>query len=138
MLQQEPMSRAEKQLKDTTASILQANGYRIVTDDQGLFPIMRPDLAAEKNGQLIVFAVKSFRRIGQFMRPEHLNDIREELENVVNRNNLSMGHEIKKIQSVAIVMTPESITVASEAGDIQWLVIRDFDELPDQLDRVIA
>jgi hypothetical protein len=137
MYNQQPLDPESLQLEETSANILAANGYRIVSDDRRLFPSLHPDLAVLKDGELIVFAVKSFDLTEEFLSPEHLNDIRAELEAVIAENHLSTTAEVKQIAEVALVMTPENVTVASESGDIQWLLVQDYDELPELIDKVM-
>lgn len=136
MLRQQPDD-TERKLRDTAISILTANGFQLVTQDQGLFPNVKPDLAALKSGLLLIFAVKAFSGIGQFLRASELNDIREELESIVAKNKPSDDPRIKQVRQAALVMTPEDIIVEAEPNDIQWLVVRDFDQLPEQLDKVL-
>ncbi|MGQ9676053.1 MAG: hypothetical protein ACUVX1_10360 [Chloroflexota bacterium] len=136
MLQERPSDTAAK-LLDTAASILTANGFELVTNDKRLFPSLRPDLAALKGGLLLVFAVKAFSAMGQFLTASEMNDIRQELDRVVAKNNPSKDPRVKRVQPAALVMTPEDVVVHSEESDIQWLVVRDYDQLPEQMDRVL-
>lgn len=136
MLRERPSDTAAK-LLDTAVGILTANGFEVVTNDQKLFPSLRPDLAALKGGLLLVFAVKAFSAMGQFLSASEINDIREELDRVVAKNNPSKDPRVRRVQRAALVMTPEDVVVQSEGSDIQWLVVRDYDQLPEQIDRVL-
>lgn len=136
MFQERPTDKG-KQLADTAASILTANGFQIVTHDEKLFPNIRPDLAALKGGLLLIFAVKTFAGMGEFLNPKGMNEIREELDRAVTENKPAHDPRVSRVQQVALVMTPEDVVVRSEAGDIQWLVVSDYDQLPEQMDRVL-
>lgn len=90
-----------------------------------------------KNGTLVVFAIKVFPRPGQFLRPEELIHIRDDLREFVETNTPESDPRIARVERVAIVMTPEDVKAAAPVGDIIWMVVQGEDELPDALDQVL-
>mgnify|MGYP005847102681 FL=1 len=125
-----------RRLVQIATSMAQAHGWEVVTEDKRLFPHVEPALATLKNGTLVVFAVKVFPRPGQFLRPEELIHIRDDLAEFVDVNTPESDSRVSRIEKVAIVMTPEDVKAAAPIGDIVWIVVQDEGELPEALDQV--
>lgn len=126
-----------QEMLDLAEELLVANGYDIVTEDRDIFPYSQPALAALKDGLLLVFSASVFRQSGQFLRPEELNHIREDLERWVGENTPESEPEVSEVHAVALVKTPDDVTIASPVHDIRWVTIKDVDELPDELGRAV-
>ncbi|MCL5959545.1 MAG: hypothetical protein M1358_09570 [Chloroflexi bacterium] len=124
-------------LLEIAGNLSRAHGWQIVTQDKRLFPHVEPALATLKNGTLGVFAIKVFPQPGQFLRPEELIHIRDDLDQFVRENTPEDDPRVERIEKVAVVMTPEDVRAVAPIGDIIWVVIRDEDALPDALDRVL-
>lgn len=125
-----------RRVKQVAENYLRANGYEIVTEDKKLFPYVEPSLAALKQGRLLVFAITEFPSADQFLRPEEMIHIRDDLDEYISANTPESDERVKRVDRVALVMCPGDIIVASPIGDIKWLVFKTEDEVPDQLDRL--
>lgn len=131
-----PLDERLQRAKEIAEDYLRANGYQIVTEDKKLFPYVEPALAALKQGRLLVFAIAEFPSAEQFLRPEELIHIRDDLDEFVRANTPESDERVKRVDRAALVMCPGDITVVSPVGDIKWLVFQVEDEVPEQLDRL--
>ena len=125
-----------RRLKRIAEDYLVANGYQVVTEDKKIFPYVEPALAALRDGRLLVFSIKEFPSASQFLRPEELIHIRDDLKEFVEANTPDSDARVSRVETVALVMTPEEITVAAPVGDIKWLMVKQEDEVPDALDKL--
>ncbi len=133
-----PLDGRLRRLRQVAEEYLKANGYEIVDEDKKLFPYVEPALAALKQGRLLVFSITEFPSTDQFLRPEELIHIRDDLDEFVRVNTPESDERIQRVDRVALVMCPEDITVLSPVGDIKWLIVKTEDEVPEELDRLSA
>ena len=120
------------------ARMLEAYGFEIVTEDRRLFPQFEPSLAVLKDRRLLVFAASAYSSADLFLRPEELNEIREDLESLIAANQPSKDDRVREVEKIALVVTPGEITMASAEGDIKWLVVETADEVPEEMDRLFS
>ncbi|MBI2954747.1 MAG: hypothetical protein HYY30_10575 [Chloroflexi bacterium] len=125
-----------ERIRQIAENYLRANGYEIVTEDKKLFPYVEPALAALKQGRLLVFAMVEFPSAEQFLRPEELIHVRDDLEQFITENTPVSDGRVNRVDRVALVMCPEDINVLSPVGDIKWLIVQGEDQVPEEIDRL--
>ena len=137
MAEQENVDRKLRELVRVSEDLLKSHGYQIVTDDPKLFPNRRPGVAALKDGRLLVGSVAVFPRTGQLFDPAEINRVRDELETVARENRPDRDPRVQHLEAIAVVQTPDDVRAAVPSGDIQWAVVQEPDELPEEFDRVV-
>ena len=115
--------------------LFREHGFDIVTDDQHLFPSLRPGLAARKDGRLIVCAVEVLPRVGQIVSPSEIDHIRNDVEAFIQENRPDRDPRIHQIEAAAIIQTPNDVRVGALPGDILWVAVQNPSELPAEFDR---